>query len=70
MTSTLIVHEAIHALRKSRHPALRRLKVQNADGSLIISGRVPTWHLKQLAQETLMPVRGSLKLVNSVDVSR
>jgi hypothetical protein len=70
MSSAFIVTEASHALRRSRHPALRRLKVQNSEGALIISGRVPTWHLKQLAQEALMPVRGPLKLVNSVDVSR
>ena len=36
--------------------------------SLIISGQVTSYYLKQLAQETIMPVRGELSLVNRVAV--
>jgi osmotically-inducible protein OsmY len=63
-----IVMSACHALKRSFYPALRRLSVEGTDGALIISGKVSSYYMKQLAQEAVMPVRGSLKLVNRVDV--
>jgi hypothetical protein len=59
---------AAHALRKSSHPALRMLRVEGDEGNLIISGKVTSYYLKQLAQETIMSVREGMKLVNRVDV--
>jgi hypothetical protein len=50
------------------HPALRFLWVQETDDEIIVSGRVSSYYLKQLAQETLMPARGSRELVNLVTV--
>jgi osmotically-inducible protein OsmY len=68
VVTTGIVATAGHALKRSFYPALRRLSVEGTDGVLIISGKVTSYYMKQLAQETVMPVRGSLKLVNRVDV--
>ena len=69
MTSGLqVVHQAAHALRRSSHPSLRRLSVEGSGEVLIITGRVHTYYLKQLAQETIMPVRGSYQLINQVNV--
>ena len=65
---TLLTTQAAHALRRSSHPALRYLCVEETDDSLIISGRVTSYYLKQLAQETLMPVRGERRVVNRVNV--
>lgn len=65
---TLLMSQAAHALKRSLHPALRYLSVEETDDSLIISGRVNSYYLKQLAQETLMPVRGARQLVNRVNV--
>jgi len=62
------VAQAAQALRLSSHPALRRLIVEGTEQALIISGRVTSYYLKQLAQEAVMPVRGPLELVNRVDV--
>lgn len=59
---------AAQALKQSSHPALRQLRIEETDGSLIISGRVSTYYLKQLAQETIMSVRRDLALVNQVTV--
>ena len=64
----LLMTQAAHALKRSLHPALRHLSVEETDDSLIISGRVNSYYLKQLAQETLMPVRGARQLVNRVNV--
>ena len=60
--------QATHALKKSSHPALRGLSVEGTEGNLIISGRVSSYYLKQLAQETIMSVREGMQLVNKVDV--
>ena len=62
--------QAAHALKRSLHPALRHLHVEETDECVIISGRVATYYLKQLAQETLMPMRGERQLVNRVSVGR
>jgi hypothetical protein len=61
---------AAEALRLSSHPALRCLRVEETDDRIIIHGRVSSYYLKQLAQETVMPVRGELTLINSVTVAR
>ncbi len=65
-----VTSQAAHALKRSLHPALRRLHVEESEECLVISGRVTSYYLKQLAQETLMPHRGERQLVNRVSVSR
>lgn len=67
-SSAQVVNQASFALKKSSHPALRTLSVEGNDSALVISGRVTSYYLKQLAQETIMPVRGALRLVNKVNV--
>ena len=56
------------ALRQSPIPALRRLRVEETDQAIILSGSVTTYYLKQLAQETIMPLRGERQLQNRVNV--
>jgi hypothetical protein len=63
-----VVSQATHALKRSSHPALRKLSVEGTPETLIISGKVTSYYLKQMAQETIMPVRGTLALVNRIDV--
>jgi hypothetical protein len=68
ISTTHVATQAAHALKKSSHPALRNLSVEGAEGNLIISGKVSSYYLKQLAQETIMSVREGMRLVNKVDV--
>ena len=68
--STTVQVRAVQALKQSSHPALRHLRVQETEETIIISGKVTSYYLKQLAQETIMPVRGALMLVNQVLVAR
>jgi hypothetical protein len=63
-----VVVQATRTLQ-STHPALRHLRVQDAEGSLVISGTVTCYYHKQLAQEAVKPLRGDLELVNRVKVS-
>jgi osmotically-inducible protein OsmY len=60
----------VQALKQSAHPVLRRLAVEESETVVVITGRVSTYYLKQLAQETVMPVRGLREVVNRVLVER
>lgn len=61
---------AEQALRQSPIPALRRLDVEETDLEVVLVGKVPTFYLKQLAQETVLPLIGQRGLVNRVSVER
>lgn len=61
---------ADQVLRQSPIPALRKLSVAETDHDVILSGSVPSYYLKQLAQETIMPVLGCRELYNRVLVVR
>jgi len=69
-SSSLSQPRADQALRQSPFPALRKLRVEETEVAIILSGSVSTYYLKQLAQETLMPLRGSRTLHNRVVVGR
>jgi osmotically-inducible protein OsmY len=64
------VSRAAEALKQSAHPALRQLDVQETESAIVLTGRVSSYYLKQLAQEAVMPVRGERQLVNQVTVVR
>lgn len=59
---------AAEVLRQSPHPLLRGLKVEETDGEIVISGTLPSYYLKQMAQETLRPVLEGRRLENRISV--
>jgi hypothetical protein len=61
---------AAQALLHSPIPALRKLHVEEKDGEVVLTGSVSSYYLKQLAQETVMPVLDNRELVNQVVVVR
>jgi hypothetical protein len=69
-TSPPVPSPADLALRQSPIPALRKLQVEETDLEVVVSGSVTSYYLKQLAQETLMPVLGTRLLRNQVAVDR
>jgi hypothetical protein len=68
--SSVFVHpsHAAAALRQSPLSALRKLSIQETEASVMILGRVNSYYLKQLAQETVMPALNGRALVNRVTV--
>ncbi len=56
------------ALASSPIHALRELQVQQLEHCLLVSGRVDSYYLKQLAQEVVRTVAEGLHVVNEVDV--
>jgi hypothetical protein len=69
-STTLEQHPATQALRQSPIAALRRLSLEESDSAVIIRGNVTSWYLKQLAQETVLPVLAGRQLENHVAVDR
>lgn len=47
---------------------LRDLQVEHHDGVLVISGAVSSFYHKQLAQEVVRSVCGSIEVINSICV--
>lgn len=56
------------ALADSPIHALRELKVEQVDDSLLICGSVSSFYHKQLAQEVVRAVAGQVAVVNTVQV--
>jgi hypothetical protein len=69
-TSTMTGSQATEALLHSPIPALRKLRVEVSDSGMVLSGSVPTYYLKQLAQETILPFLECRDLVNRITVTR
>jgi osmotically-inducible protein OsmY len=56
------------SLRATGYPALRNVEIGVSEGEVVLTGRVPSYHLKQLAQATaqqFLQVRG---ITNSIEV--
>lgn len=56
-------------LQGSAYPSMRRLECEVYDGVLILSGRVPSFFEKQVAQETLAGLAGVKRIINCVEVN-
>jgi hypothetical protein len=67
-TSTLEQSRLSLALRHSPIPALRKLSLEETENAVIIQGRVSSYYLKQLAQETILPLLDGRELRNRVQV--
>jgi hypothetical protein len=67
-TSTLEQSQLALALRRSPIPALRKLTLSESQSSVTIQGQVSSYYLKQLAQETILPLLDGRQLLNRVQV--
>jgi len=70
MSPPLEVSRAALALRRSPIPALRRLTLEETETAVVIQGNVPSYYLKQLAQEAVKPALDGRALYNRVQVVR
>jgi hypothetical protein len=64
----VLAPEPADVLTASPLPQLRRLVVTATDREVVITGRVSSYYLKQLAQEALRAALGDRKLLNQVEV--
>ena len=65
----LLAERVARALRASGFPPLRQVTVAARDGAVALLGRVPSFFLKQMAQETARTVPGVRGVVNGLDVT-
>ena len=63
-----LAQEASRALREAGFPALRDLEIEVTRGVVILWGKVPTYHQKQLAQATVQKLDGIRGIANGIDV--
>jgi osmotically-inducible protein OsmY len=63
-----IAETARVALRRSAYFELRDVSCDFSGGVLTLSGRVPSYHLKQLAQTAVANVPGVVEIDNHVEV--
>ena len=70
MNASVLTPEPAAVLTQSPLPQLRRLVVTVSDGTVVITGRVTSYYMKQLAQEAVRPALGSRRLLNRVEVCR
>jgi hypothetical protein len=68
ISPVVVPHCAAEALRYCGVPALRTITVVEQDESLLLQGRLPSYYLKQLAQETVLPFLGGRVLENKIVV--
>ncbi|MCY2996162.1 MAG: BON domain-containing protein [Planctomycetota bacterium] len=55
-------------LQRSGYTALQNISCESRDGVLVLRGRVSSYYLKQLAQETVRRIEGVESIVNAVEV--
>ncbi len=63
-----LVHNIRIALRRSGHAALRGVEVTVDGESIVMTGQVPTFYLKQLSQELARSASPRHKICNAVTV--
>jgi osmotically-inducible protein OsmY len=67
-TDSQVVNSAAQRFQASLYPALRSISCEFHEGVLVLRGRVRTYFLKQMAQETVRTVDGVGLIVNVVEV--
>lgn len=67
-TCPVLTPEPAEAMTSSPLGQLRRLVVTVDDTRVVITGRVSSYYLKQMAQETVRPALGRRTLLNRVEV--
>lgn len=70
MNATLTVPTPAMLLSSSPIPELRRLVVESTDDEVIIRGKVSSYYVKQMAQESLRSAVGPRRILNRVVVTR
>lgn len=57
-------------LDTSPYTALKGIKCHFARGTMSLSGKVPSFHVKQLAQEAIKSIPGVTRITNQLTVER
>lgn len=61
-----IIHEAEDKLSASSHLLRNNVECEYHEGTLVISGRVPSFYLKQTAQSLIQGIEGVERVENDI----
>jgi osmotically-inducible protein OsmY len=64
-----VVKAAQEQLQASGYSDLRSITCEFREGVVVLRGRVTSFYLKQLAQETVRPLVGARAILNAVEVA-
>lgn len=70
MSSTLDSSPVVSALQHSLFAVLRRIDVAETPTEVVLTGIVPRYYFKQVAQETVLPLMQGRQLRNQIEVVR
>ncbi len=67
-TSPIVADQARKQLQGQPYRALKHVSCEFRDGALILSGRLPSYFLKQMAQAAVARIAGVERIVNHIEV--
>jgi len=67
---TLDATPVVAALQHSQFRVLRHIDVVETQTEVVLTGTVTRYYLKQVAQETVLPLLGGRQLRNQIEVVR
>ena len=70
MSSTIDSSPVVSALQHSLFAVLRRIDVIETPTEVVLTGVVPRYYFKQVAQETVLPLIQGRQLRNHIEVVR
>lgn len=70
LSSTLDSSPVVSALQHSLFAVLRRIDVAETPTEVVLTGIVPRYYFKQVAQETVLPLMHGRQLRNQIEVVR
>jgi hypothetical protein len=68
MISPSLLVELVRLVEKRTHRRIQNLHVEVDQGSVILTGRAGSYHVKQLAQHGILDVMPKVRLVNAIEV--
>jgi osmotically-inducible protein OsmY len=68
MDATTPENELIHQLSTRTNNAVSGLNVRLDDGHMVISGKAPSYYMKQVVTQTALAAAGSRRVRNEIDV--
>ena len=68
--SHCVMKMAEDRLRTSPYRAIRNVSCECRRKTLYLKGQLPSYYLKQLAQEVVLRLNGAAQLVNEIEVAR
>jgi hypothetical protein len=68
--SSDLAEMAQQCLRRSPYPVAGSVWCEHRHGVLFLRGQLPSYYLKQVAQETVRKFLGEIRIVNSIEVDK